>query len=213
MTGTSAHYLEEIYFQWQLDPDSVDTSWDAFFRSGQYAASSSPSDKAPRVPIPSPRSPGNVFPPRLARRSLQEPMSAHTAEREEPFSKRDATLLAKVVQLVRNFQVRGHFLANIDPLGLNTKHYNKELVLEEYGISDADLDKTVDLSTVNLPMKGFLDNDRNMTVRQIYNRLLETYCGHIGYEYMHIPDVDKCNWIREKIETIRAKTYDRPEKN
>lgn len=33
-------------------------------------------------------------------------------------------------------------------------------------------------------------------------RLRETYCDSVGYEYMHIPENDRCNWIRERIETV-----------
>jgi 2-oxoglutarate dehydrogenase complex dehydrogenase (E1) component-like enzyme len=39
-----------------------------------------------------------------------------------------------------------------------------------------------------------------MTLRNIMSRLKETYCSTIGYEYMHIPNTEKCDWIREKIE-------------
>lgn len=50
---------------------------------------------------------------------------------------------------------------------------------------------------------GFLSEDRpTATLRHILKRLQETYCSTIGYEYMHIPDQAKCDWIREKIETV-----------
>lgn len=51
-------------------------------------------------------------------------------------------------------------------------------------------------------MSGFLSENRPIkTLREVLNRLQETYCGNIGYEYMHIPDRDRCNWLRERIET------------
>ncbi len=40
-----------------------------------------------------------------------------------------------------------------------------------------------------------------MTLGEIYNRLKEAYSGTIGVEYMHIPDTEKCNWIRKKVST------------
>ncbi|KAF8680807.1 hypothetical protein HU200_045544 [Digitaria exilis] len=41
------------------------------------------------------------------------------------------------------------------------------------------------------------------------SKLQQAYCGPIGYEYMHIPDRDKCNWLREKIETAKPRDYDK----
>lgn len=51
-------------------------------------------------------------------------------------------------------------------------------------------------------MSGFLSETRPIrTLGEVLTRLRETYCGNIGYEYMHIPDRDRCNWLRERIET------------
>ena len=56
-------------------------------------------------------------------------------------------------------------------------------------------------------MKGFLAEDQPYwTLRDILSRLKETYCGNIGYEYMHIMDREKCNWL-EQIETPTQKGY------
>nr|CAD1822076.1 unnamed protein product [Ananas comosus var. bracteatus] len=58
-------------------------------------------------------------------------------------------------------------------------------------------------------MSGFLSENRPVqTLRSILNRLEQAYCGTIGYEYMHIPDREKCNWLREKIETVKPMEYD-----
>lgn len=60
---------------------------------------------------------------------------------------------------------------------------------------------------------GFLAEDRpTHTLRSILTRLKETYCSRIGFEYMHIPDSAKCDWIREKIETIAPLQYSQKEK-
>ena len=45
------------------------------------------------------------------------------------------------------------------------------------------------------------------TLREILARLRETYCGPIGYEYMHIPDRDRCNWLRARIEPAERADY------
>ena len=62
-------------------------------------------------------------------------------------------------------------------------------------------------------MSGFLSEDRPVqTLRQILNRLKQTYCGSIGYEYMHILDRDKCNWLRERIEMPHQRAYSKKRK-
>jgi len=43
-----------------------------------------------------------------------------------------------------------------------------------------------------------IDRDK-ATLREIYNRLREAYSDTIGVEYMHIPDAERCNWIRERV--------------
>jgi len=57
-------------------------------------------------------------------------------------------------------------------------------------------------------MSGFLNEDRETrTLREIVTRLRESYCGSIGFEYMHIPDRDRCNWLRERIETPNKQKF------
>ena len=57
-------------------------------------------------------------------------------------------------------------------------------------------------------MSGFLNEERETrTLREITTRLREAYCGSIGYEYMHIPDRDRCNWLRERIETPNKQKF------
>jgi 2-oxoglutarate dehydrogenase E1 component len=62
-------------------------------------------------------------------------------------------------------------------------------------------------------MKGFLSEDRPVrTLGHILDRLKATYCGSIGYEYMHIMDRDKCNWLRERIESAEQRVYSKARK-
>ena len=57
-------------------------------------------------------------------------------------------------------------------------------------------------------MSGFLAEERETrTLREIVTRLREAYCGSIGYEYMHIPDRDRCNWLRDRIETPNKEKF------
>ena len=112
---------------------------------------------------------------------------------------------------MRAFQVNGHAMAQLDPLGLDARPVPIELDPALYGFTEADLDREFFLGTWR--MKGFLSEDNPVqTLRQILARLRETYCGNIGYEYMHIADRDMCNWLRERIEVQRATPYSKERK-
>eukprot|EP00249_Psilotum_nudum_P024731 c29278_g1_i4 orf=531-3692(-) len=106
----------------------------------------------------------------------------------------------RLLLLVRAYQVNGHMKSKLDPLGLEERNVPAELDPGLYGFTEADLDREFFLGVWR--MSGFLSENRPVqTLRSILARLEQTYCGTIGYEYMHISDHDKCNWLRDKIET------------
>jgi len=112
----------------------------------------------------------------------------------------------RLLLLVRAYQVNGHMKAKLDPLGLEEREIPLDLDPGLYGFTEADLDREFFLGVWR--MSGFLSENRPVqTLRSILNRLEQAYCGTIGYEYMHIPDRDKCNWLREKIETVTPRGY------
>lgn len=165
--GTSSVYLEELQRAWEADPNSVDESWDNFFRNFVGQASTFPG---------------------ISGQTIQESM--------------------RLLLLVRAYQVNGHMKAKLDPLGLEERKIPDELDPALYGFSEADLDREFFLGVWN--MSGFLSGNRPVqTLRSILTRLEQAYCRSIGYEYMHIPDRDKCNWLREKIETPAAMQFSR----
>jgi 2-oxoglutarate dehydrogenase E1 component len=103
--------------------------------------------------------------------------------------------------LIRAYQVRGHEIANLDPLGIHSfrKEFPAELDYKYHGFTDDDLDRPLNLlgksSSGNV---GFLEilgkRPHNTTLRQVITSLQTTYCGTLGVEYMHIGAKDKCNW-------------------
>lgn len=165
LDGTSSVYLEELQRAWEADPQSVDESWDNFFRNFVGQASTSPG---------------------ISGQTIQESM--------------------RLLLLVRAYQVNGHMKAKLDPLELEDREIPVDLDPGLYGFTEADLDREFFLGVWR--MSGFLSENRPVqTLRAILSRLEQAYCGTIGYEYMHIPDRDKCNWLREKIETVTPRGY------
>ncbi|KAM0953588.1 putative oxoglutarate dehydrogenase (succinyl-transferring) [Dioscorea sansibarensis] len=103
--------------------------------------------------------------------------------------------------LVHGYLANGHLNAKLDPLGLKPREIPENLDIRSYGFTDADLDHEFFIGVWRMP--GFLSDNRPVkTLREILGWLERTYCGTIGYEYMHIPDREKCNWLRDKIKSL-----------
>ena len=97
----------------------------------------------------------------------------------------------RAMMLVRTYRVRGHLAANLDPLGLYRSELPADLTPAWHGFTDADLDRPIDICGV----LGF----EQATVREIVKVLQATYCGHIGFEYMHINDLDeRRSWMKRR---------------
>ncbi len=96
------------------------------------------------------------------------------------------------VSLIRAYRLRGHLLANLDPLGMRESDYLDELHPEFYGFKKENYDKKIFLNGVI--------NRKNASIREILKFLKKTYCGNIGYEFMHISNPDERKWFRDRIE-------------
>jgi 2-oxoglutarate dehydrogenase E1 component len=92
-------------------------------------------------------------------------------------------------------------MANLDPLGLTKPILYPELTLNNYGWTDADLDREIFLPLHPDITSGFIvDGQSKKSLREILNKLKQIYCGTIGVEYMHIQSREQRNWLRERIE-------------
>lgn len=96
-----------------------------------------------------------------------------------------------VMGLIHGYRDRGHTLSTTNPIKPR-KDRKPRLDLPDYGLTEADLDKTF--------AAGFELGMPNATLRQIIDRLHNIYCGNIGFECTHVFDKHKRQWLREKIE-------------
>lgn len=110
-------------------------------------------------------------------------------------------------------------MANLDPLGLHSFRSPvppPELDYKYYGFTDADLDRVLSLRGHSKGgHKGFLSelaDGRPVTLRQVVDKLKQTYCQTLGVEYMHMSSRDKCNWIRARVETPLWLSYSKEKK-
>ncbi len=114
-------------------------------------------------------------------------------------------------RILSTFRKYGHFYANLDPLGLKTKDFRKELVLSRLGVTEEDLDLPVTKADIDTALSADSKEtlDDGYTLRDLIHNLETSYCGHVGVEYMHIQDRVQCNWIRTSIEkNIFTKSLD-----
>jgi 2-oxoglutarate dehydrogenase E1 component len=109
----------------------------------------------------------------------------------------------RAMMLIRTYRVRGHLAARLDPLGLSRMDVPPDLTPAYHGFTNADLDRPIWIAGA----LGF----EQATVREIVDVLQETYCGHIGFEYMHISDVEERRFIQERIETAESTVQFTPE--
>ncbi|KAJ6620796.1 thiamine diphosphate-binding protein [Mycena sp. CBHHK59/15] len=193
--GTNTYYAEEMYRHWRQDPKSVHVSWDVYF-SGLDKGLTSPQAFQPpprHFPVPSDGAP-----------ALHA--GGGGAELDDHL---------KAQLLVRAYQVRGHHVADLDPLGLLDADLADvqppELELSHYGFTERDLDKQISLGPGILP--HFASEDRkSMSLQEIIKLCKRIYCGAVGIQYVHIPDKEQCDWIRERVEIPKPWNYTVDEK-
>ncbi len=109
----------------------------------------------------------------------------------------DSTVLfekqARVLQLINMFRVRGHLVADINPLASGTRSH-PELDPENYGLTLWDLDR--EFNTLGVAGKS------RLKLREVIEILRDAYCRTIGIEYMHIQEPDQKQWLQHRIEGV-----------
>jgi 2-oxoglutarate dehydrogenase E1 component len=103
---------------------------------------------------------------------------------------------AAVLQMINAYRVRGHLLADLDPLEYRVGHH-AELNPQYYGLTIWDLDREF--------VCGGLCGKQTAKLRDILDTLRETYCGKIGPEYMHMKETDQKKWLQDRMEPSRNK--------
>src|SRR5215212_397102 len=200
----NATYIDEIYSRYEQDPSALDPEWQEFFKS----LKDQPADVRKNAEGPSWAR--DNWPPPL-RDELTSALDGNWMEVEKAFGgKISAKAQAKgaeltsadvhqatrdsvrALMLIRAYRMRGHFHANLDPLGIEPPRNREELDPRSYGFAEADFDRKI-----------FLDHVLGMeyaTLREIVAICERTYCQTLGVEFMHISNPAQKGWIQERIE-------------
>jgi 2-oxoglutarate dehydrogenase E1 component len=204
LQGNTANYIDEMYLQWKHDPSSVHVSWQVYFRNMEEGD----------MPISQAFQPPPTIVPAVTG-GLGPQLTPGLGM--APGQGADVMNHLKVQLLVRAYQARGHHKAKIDPLGIRTEAEQfgysrpKELELSHYGFTEKDLDQEFELGPGILP-RFKSEQRQKMTLRDIIAACERLYCGSYGVEYIHIPDREQCDWLRQRIEIPQPYRYSVDEK-
>ncbi|MDP9225344.1 MAG: multifunctional oxoglutarate decarboxylase/oxoglutarate dehydrogenase thiamine pyrophosphate-binding subunit/dihydrolipoyllysine-residue succinyltransferase subunit, partial [Actinomycetota bacterium] len=99
---------------------------------------------------------------------------------------------ARVSRLVNMYRVRGHLLAELNPIAWEVLSH-RELDLSYYGLTVWDLEREF--------LNEDLPGPAKQTLQEIVDRLRDSYCRTVGVEYMHISDPEQKHWIQQRVES------------
>jgi 2-oxoglutarate dehydrogenase E1 component len=189
LSGANAAFLEALYAQYLANPGAVDPGWRAYFASlGEQGLSATQLGQGPAW-----HRNGKARP---TTDELTRALSGEAAPAKPTLDGQNARVVAqesiRAIQLVRAYRILGHLEADTDPLGIAPRNPHPQLDPGFYGFHDAEMNKPI-----------FMDGVMGMesaSPRQIIDILKRTYCGHIGYEFMHITDAEQKDWLQRRIE-------------
>ncbi|MEM8666306.1 MAG: 2-oxoglutarate dehydrogenase E1 component [Planctomycetota bacterium] len=180
MNSYSLDYIDDLYVQYVHDPDSVSETWRKYFEQFLVVGSATP-----------PKS-NNGAVATAKRPTTSPPRRGSTGDEAADQALWLSRIQDRVNNLVREYRVRGHLVANLDPLGF-VRPDRPELSPEIYGLSEDDLSRPFDSSA--------LENVVGGTLHQILSRLQNTYCRSIGVQFMHINRRSIRDWLQRRMET------------
>jgi 2-oxoglutarate dehydrogenase E1 component len=207
MQGHNAAYLEQLYAQYSQNPDAVDEGWKQFFDSlgdapmDAQAEAQGPSWARPDWP-PQPEDdltqaltgewPAAAAEVKEAGKKIKAKAEEQGVEITDVQVQRAVLDSIRALMLIRAYRIRGHLVADLDPLGMRDQTPHPELDPKSYGFTEADMDRPI-----------FLDNVLGLqhgSIRQIIDIVKRTYCGTFALQYMHISDPVQAAWLKERIE-------------
>ncbi|MCL6282883.1 2-oxoglutarate dehydrogenase E1 component [Ruegeria sp. 2012CJ41-6] len=205
MQGHNAAYLEQLYAQYANDPNAVDAAWAEFFRQMGDAELDVKADAAGPSwarndwpPVPADEITGAltgewpVAETKAAGKKIKDKAASAGVEVSDDQIKRAVLDSIRALMLIRAYRIRGHLVADLDPLGMRSGTPHPELDPKTYGFTDGDMDRPI-----------FIDNVLGLQVasmRQIVEIVKRTYCGTFALQYMHISNPDEAAWLKERIE-------------
>ena len=202
--GGNAAYIEDLYARFQSDPASVDAEWREFFgalgddKASVEKSARGASWKKANWPVHANGELISALDGNWAQveRAVGQKISAKVSEKGAVQTEAQIHLATRdsvrALMMIRAYRMRGHFHAQLDPLGMEPAKDHEELHPASYGFTEADYGRKI-----------FIDNVLGLesaTIPEMLAILRRTYCGTIGVEFMHISDPTEKAWIQERVE-------------
>ena len=179
--GGNAPFIEELYEQYLVDPQSVSAEWRDYFDKLQQLPGTTDRD-IPRASIEE----------SFVQMAKQPRVGGVSAAAQTEANKKQVAVL----RLISAYRIIGARYASLDPLKRTDQTLLPELDPATYGLSDADMGLTFNCGNLVGPERDSLAN--------ILARLKQTYCGTIGLEYMHITTSAQRQWVQKRFEGERS---------
>ena len=182
--GGNLSYVEQLYETYLMDPSAIPQEWREEF------------DRLPKVgealsqDVPhSPVREHFLYIAKNSKRAQPAAVSSVSSEHEKK--------QVRVLRMINAFRVRGHQVANIDPLGMRQIEDVPDLDPRFHELSEADFDTKFQLGSLFF-------GPEEAPLKEILADLKQTYCSTVGAEYMHIVDTQEKRWIQSRLEPSRA---------
>ena len=189
LQGSNSPFIEELYLQYLKNPQSIPESWSKFFdglNEDQETVKKEilgPSWSPKKIDIS--KKIDKNYEDNVGKLPNEELISKDY-EKEREFS-------IKAIALIRAYRIRGHLIANLDPLGMMERKYLEDLHPADHGFKKEDYNKKIYIG-------AYMDKEGYATINEILSFFRKTYCSTIGVEYMHISDPVEKVWFRERME-------------
>ncbi|QMU58280.1 MAG: 2-oxoglutarate dehydrogenase E1 component [Boseongicola sp.] len=208
LQGHNAEYIEQLYARYANDPNAVDEAWQAFFQelgdAGVEAQAEAAGPSWARDDWPP--QPSDELTAALdgqwgslgakeaagAAGKIKAKAAEAGAQVSEDAIKRAVLDSIRALMIIRAYRIRGHLVADLDPLGMRDQTPHPELDPKSYGFTEADMDRPI-----------FIDNVLGLqmaSMREILAIVKRTYCGTFALQYMHISNPAEASWLKERIE-------------
>ena len=185
LAGTNVAYIEDLYETFLEDPNSVSEEWRGYFERLPRLETNLQADV--------PHSAVRQHFERLGRNRLKARPERESTMVQNAHEQKQM----RVQDLVSAYRHRGHKKANIDPLGILERPTMPNLDLAYHHLSPVDLEESFHTGT-------FHYGEGTAKLRELVDALERTYCGSIGFEYMHIVDAGEQLWVQQRLESARG---------
>ena len=193
LSKSNSAFIEQMYLKFINKESDLPESWEKYFEGmGEELDVIAKEINGPSWSIAKKRVDIDEIQKRIEKNDTTLSSKENVLEiNQKDFIKSNSNSI-KAVALIRSYRQRGHLIAKLDPLNMLKSEYLDELHPESYGFKKEDYNKKIYLDGVI--------NKQYSNVREILNFLKKTYCGPIGYEYMHISNPTERKWFRDRVE-------------